>query len=184
MNHPRHWRRTKAGPWLRKFPRIKNLRGTFLHKAFGERLFAQEMWQPERNRFAAGIAVGVFFAMIPLPLQMVAAGVIALLTRVNIPAAIMATWVSNPITTPFFILLAYELGSFLLGKAGRKPPEGGFLDMLSSAPIPILVGSGVLACVCAMISYPIALWGWDRLSPRLMAARKKPEPAVEEDVNR
>jgi uncharacterized protein (DUF2062 family) len=173
MNHPKHWRRGKAGPWLRRFPRIKHLRGTFLHRTFGERLFGVEMWQPERNRFAAGVAVGVFFAMIPLPLQMIAAGVIAVLTRVNVPAAIMSTWVSNPITTPLFLYLQYELGSFLLGKAGHAMPDGGILDILSKAPIPILVGAGVMACVGAILAYPLAVWGWDLVAPRLMAPRKQ-----------
>ena len=43
------------------------MRGTWLHGKLGDRLFAREMWQPERGRFAFGCALGVFFAMMPVP---------------------------------------------------------------------------------------------------------------------
>ena len=43
------------------------MRGTWLHRKLGDRLFAREMWQPERGRFAFGCALGVFFAMMPVP---------------------------------------------------------------------------------------------------------------------
>lgn len=172
MNEPKHWRRSKAGPLLRRFPRIKHMRGTWLHRTFGDKLFKAEIWQLDRHRLAAGAAVGVFFAMIPVPFQMVGAGLIAVLTRVNLPAAVVATWVSNPLTMPLFILLQYEIGSFLLGKAGRAMPDGGFLDVLAKAPFPILVGASVFAFFGAIIAYPLTLWGWDLFSP-MLAARKK-----------
>ncbi len=178
MTEPKHWRRSKAGPYLRRFPRIKHMRGTWLHRTFGDKVFGTELWQPERHRLAAGAAVGTFFAMIPLPFQMLGAGLIAVLTRVNLPAALVATWISNPVTLPLFLWSQYWIGSFLLGKAGREMPDGGFIDVLSKAPFPILVGASVFAFLGAIIAYPITLWGWDRLSPLLVAARKKRSTAV------
>ena len=104
------------------------MRGTWLHRKLGDRLFAREMWQPERGRFAFGCAIGVFFAMMPVPFQMVAAALFAFLVRVNIPAAIACTWVSNPLTTPLILFSQYSLGSFLLeGRQAEQPKE----DMLA-----------------------------------------------------
>jgi len=177
MNEPKHWRRSKAGPFLRRFPRIKHMRGTWLHRTCGDKLFGPEVWQWDRHRLAAGAAVGAFFAMIPLPLQTLGAGLIAVLTRVNLPAALLATWISNPLTLPIFLWLQYRTGSFLLGRAGAEMPDGGFVELLSKAPFPILVGASVFAFVAALIAYPITLWGWDRISP-MLAARKKKLPVV------
>ena len=101
------------------------MRGTWLHRKLGDRLFAREMWQPERGRFAFGCAIGVFFAMMPVPFQMVAAALIAFLVRVNIPAAVACTWVSNPLTTPLILFSQYYLGSFVLGRDGNRSAEGG-----------------------------------------------------------
>lgn len=153
------------------------MRGTWLHRTCGDKLFGPEVWQWDRHRLAAGAAVGAFFAMIPLPLQTLGAGLIAVLTRVNLPAALLATWISNPLTLPIFLWLQYRTGSFLLGRAGAEMPDGGFVDMLSKAPFPILVGASVFAFVAALIAYPITLWGWDRISP-MLAARKKKLPVV------
>ena len=36
---PRQWRRSSAGPYLRLLPRIKQFRGTWLHRKLGDRLF-------------------------------------------------------------------------------------------------------------------------------------------------
>jgi uncharacterized protein len=165
---PHQWRRSKAGPYLRLLPRIKHLKGSWLHRRFGERLFGPEMWQPERSRFAAGTAVGVFFAMMPLPLQMVSAGFLAVITRVNLPAAIVATWVSNPLTLPVILYGQYRLGAFLMGRPAGGPPSGGLAEMLAHAPLPVLAGACVSAVVASVVAYPLALAGWDFVTVRLL----------------
>ena len=138
---PRQWRRSSVGRYLRHLPRIKHMRGTWLHRKLGDRLFAREMWQPERGRFAFGCALGVFFAMMPVPFQMVAAALIAFLLRVNIPAAVACTWVSNPLTTPLILFSQYYLGSFVLGGAASDQPKEDMLALLAQAPWPLLVGA-------------------------------------------
>jgi uncharacterized protein len=165
---PHQWRRSKAGPYLRLLPRIKHLKGSWLHRWFGERLFGHEMWQPERYRFAAGTAVGVFFAMMPLPFQMLSAGFIAVLTRVNLPAAIVATWVSNPLTLPVLLYGQYRLGAFLMGRPAGGVPGGGLAEILAHAPLPVLAGSFVFGIVASLAAYPLALAGWDFVTVRLL----------------
>ena len=179
---PRQWRRSSAGAYLRHLPRIKQMRGTWLHRKLGDRLFSREMWQPERARFAAGCAIGVFFSMMPLPFQMLAAALIAYLARVSIPAAIACTWFSNPLTTPLFLLAQYKLGSVLIGQTPTDEPTVDVLALLSRFPLPLLVGSFVSGAILSLAAYPLALKGWDRfkgrfLQPRSGLARKKP-PAI------
>lgn len=171
--NPREWRRSVAGKYLRHLPRIKHIRGTWLHRRLGDRLFNLEMWQPQRERFAAGCAIGVFFAMIPLPFQMVGAAVIAYFGRVNIPAAIALTWLTNPLTAAFFVYLEYKIGNLILGTTAGEP-TGNFFELIKRAPFPVLTGAGVLAVVSAIISYPLALWGYDWVGRRFLAPERKP----------
>jgi uncharacterized protein len=154
------------------------MRGTWLHRKLGDRLFAIEMWQPERARFASGCAIGVFFSMMPVPFQMLAAALIAYLGRVNIPAAIACTWVSNPFTTPLILLAQYRLGSLLVQGTKGEEPTDDVLELLSQAPLPLLAGAFIFGAILSLTTYPVALAGWDWLSgrflrPRLRARRKK-----------
>ena len=55
---PIHWRRTKLGKYLRHLPRRKHIKGTMVHRLFGDRLFDSELWHPTRQRFASGMALG------------------------------------------------------------------------------------------------------------------------------
>jgi uncharacterized protein len=160
------------------------MRGTWLHRKLGDRLFSGEMWQPDRARFAAGCAIGVFFSMMPLPFQMLGAALIAYLARVNIPAAIAVTWIRNPLTTPLFLLAQYKLGSVLIGRTPTDEPTVEVLALLSRAPVPVLVGALVSGAIVSLTTYPLALKGWDWfkgrfLQPRSGAARKKPPARTE-----
>ena len=170
---PRQWRRSSVGRYLRHLPRIKHMRGTWLHRKLGDRLFAREMWQPERGRFAFGCALGVFFAMMPVPFQMVAAALIAFLLRVNIPAAVACTWVSNPLTTPLILFSQYYLGSFVLGGAASDQPKEDMLALLAQAPWSLLVGALISGTILSIGAYPLALAGWDWLSAHILKSRKE-----------
>lgn len=148
------------------------MRGTWLHRKLGDRLFAREMWQPERRRFAFGCAIGVFFAMMPIPVQMVGAALSAFLARINIPAAVACTWVSNPLTTPLILFSQYRLGSLLLGRQASDQPKEDMLALLAQAPWPLLVGALLSGTILSLGAYPLALAGWDWLSARIHRTRK------------
>lgn len=173
--HISRWRRGPLGPWLRKLPRLKHARGTWLHRVLGERFFERELWTPERKRLAAGVATGMFFAMLPVPLQMPLAAAAAWLLRVNIPAAIVCTWLNNPLTAPIFLALQYALGAALLGKAGKPPapPSEGALAFLSTAPLPILIGSLVLGVFAASLSGLLVLGTWHAAESILLRKNEK-----------
>jgi uncharacterized protein len=149
------------------------MRGTWLHRHLGDRLFAREMWQPERGRFACGCAIGVFFAMMPVPFQMVAAAALAFLVRVNIPAAIACTWLSNPLTTPVILFSQYRLGAGLIGGEASDRPHEDMLALLAQAPWPLLTGALISGAILSLGAYPLALAGWDWFSARFVQSRKE-----------
>lgn len=70
----------------------------------------------EPHRVARGIFAGCLIGFLPLPgVQFLVAGVFAWAIRGNIFAALLGTFNSNPITTPFFAVGAISLGHWMLG---------------------------------------------------------------------
>lgn len=68
------------------------------------------------HRISRGIAAGVFTSFTPLfGLHFVTAALLALIMRGNILAALLATFVGNPITFPLIAELSINLGNTMLG---------------------------------------------------------------------
>ena len=111
--------------------------------------------------------------MMPLPFQMLAAALIAYLTRVNIPAAIACTWVSNPLTTPLLLLAQYKLGNVIIGRTPAEEPAADVLAFLSRAPLPLLAGAFLSGAIVSLTVYPLALKGWDWFSGRFLKGRSE-----------
>lgn len=73
----------------------------------------------EPHRIGRGVAAGVFVSFTPLfGVHFLGAAVIAWAIRGNILAALLATFVGNPATTPFIALLSVEIGRWMLGVEG------------------------------------------------------------------
>ena len=68
------------------------------------------------HRVARGVFAGSVIGFLPLPgLQFLAAWGAARLARGNVLAALLATFNTNPVTTPFFAVLALTLGHSIMG---------------------------------------------------------------------
>lgn len=79
----------------------------------------------EPHRIARGIFAGSLIGFLPLPfLQFLAAWGAARLVRGNVLAALLGTFNTNPVTTPFFAVFAMSLGHWLLGVEGPLTAEG------------------------------------------------------------
>jgi uncharacterized protein len=72
-------------------------------------------WSLNRRSVTRAVALGMFVAFIPLPIQMPVAAVLALIARVNVPVAIASVFVTNPLTTVPVFYAAYRIGCLLLG---------------------------------------------------------------------
>lgn len=70
----------------------------------------------EPHRVARGVFAGCLIGFLPLPgVQFLFAAALAWLMRGNIFAALLGTFNSNPVTTPFFAVAAISLGHWMLG---------------------------------------------------------------------
>ena len=51
-----------------------------------------------RHSVSRGMAIGLFWAMIPMPMQMLAAAAVAIPLRANLPISIGLVWLTNPLS--------------------------------------------------------------------------------------
>jgi uncharacterized protein len=76
------------------------------------------------HRIARGVFAGSMVGFLPLPgLQFIAAWLASRAVKGNLLAALLATFNTNPITTPFFAVLAMSLGHWILGIQKPLSPE-------------------------------------------------------------
>ena len=154
-------RRSRMRPWLKKVPRQRHVRGTWLHRLLGDRLFTPELWRPTREGVARGAATGLFWAMMPIPFQMLPSGITAFFLRFNLPTAISVVWITNPVTWPFILYWQYRLGAWLLRE---DVPSGAaaysLLDIAAGVPGPLLLGCAVTGLLAgALVYFSVnALW--------------------------
>ena len=170
----RPWWRTPFRFLLRARLRRRHVHGTLLHRLLGERLFAPELWIPNADSAARGLALGTFVGFLPLPgLQMFFAVLLCYILRSNIAAAVLGTFFTNPFTTPAIVFAQYKLGPALL-PAMQYVDTGEYrLAGRSLAAFkPFLVGSLVSSVVLGLIAYPVTLGVW-KLSAAAVARRKQ-----------
>ena len=75
----------------------------------------REYLSVNRKSITRGLAIGIFWGFIPMPMQMLAVVATTPLTKFNVPIAIAMVLLSNPITMPFMYYMEYLTGTFLLG---------------------------------------------------------------------
>ena len=103
--------------------------------------------------------------MIPGPLQMIGAGICAVIFRVNLPLALFVTLYTNPVTIVPLYLLSYQIGRMVIGQEATflAPPDFslvnfvGFTEAMQSWMLavakPLGVGIIVLASGLAILGY-------------------------------
>lgn len=129
------------------------------------RLQHPSLWHLHRRSVAGGVAVGLFCGLIPGPLQMLGAALLAVLLRINLPVALFVTLYSNPFTILPLYLLAYELGRWVLGGDGVYPAAIAWPDMnwndwfmpllhwIYALGKPFAIGLPLLAGLLALLGY-------------------------------
>lgn len=113
---------------------------------------------------AAGVAIGVFIAVLPLygfhTLMVIISAV--LIPGVNKVAILLGTNISLPPTVPFITWGGYEIGRFVLHK-NYPPLSGSYFKHLTFQRVkefyyPLFTGSVILGILCAILFYFITLF--------------------------
>ena len=115
------------------------------------------LWHLNRRSARGAFAVGLFFAFIPVPFQMVLAAATAIVFRVNLPISVALVWITNPVTMPPIFYCSYLIGTLVLNQPEQhfsfEASWPWFIESLTTIGPAFLVGSLVSASVAAIIGY-------------------------------
>ncbi len=109
-----------------------------------------------RRTITRGVAIGLFWGFIPMPMQMLAVMATTPLLRFNVPIAISMVWLSNPFTMPPMYYMEYLTGNFILGKEGIQGIEltmEWFQKNIGDIFIPLYTGTAFYSIVVSSIVY-------------------------------
>lgn len=171
LRHPRQRAKGRIREWL------------------GARIHNRDLWHLRRHPVANGLAGGLFIAMLPIPLQSLFAAAVGIARGWNLPAAVVATWVSNPFTyLPMFLGAKYSV-LWIYGLFGAEPAirnlkfsvikDADFSDLLSLASHAgpeLLLGYTLVGLGSALVGYILvhSLWWLIRHHEEPAANANKP----------
>jgi len=141
---------------------------------FGRWLHHPGLWHLNRRSVPGAVAIGLFAGLVPGPLQMLTALLLAVPLRKNVPVALIVTLYTNPLTIVPLYMLAFEYGNLLLGRAhglgAIQPFEMNWSDWAGSLHgllrwclalgAPLGVGLVALALTLALAGYFAVSLGW------------------------
>jgi uncharacterized protein (DUF2062 family) len=170
--HLIYWRMVRRDVvYLMKVHYLRMVRRTFRalrHKKLRHRpwwqklskpLFHRSLWVPCRDTVAKGLAIGLYFSMIPFIPQSIVAAILAMRMKANVPFAVAACFISNPITNVPFWFVQIRLGQWLIEtfhvhvpfeKVQVTLPGVGLVSMSN-----FFVGFTALGLIMALLAYPL-----------------------------
>lgn len=146
------------------------------------RFLSPELWRFTRRSVPRGVALGLFAAFIIPVGQIFLSAFLALPMRANVPLAALLTFVTNPFTLPFWLVVANRIGEFLMqfNVVGISLPvasaDDGSWDLLATiyeVGAATLLGGAVLATVTPLLGWLISGWVWRAVVARKRARRLK-----------
>ncbi len=166
------WDRFAA--WSRRnLPTRESMEKSRVLRPVAHRVLAPELWRFTRRSVPRGVALGMVAGILFPVGQIAIAALIALPFRANVPVAALTTFITNPLTTPFILFAAYQIGAWLLRTNAPTVAQPvaeaatGWLQWLWNAGPPLVLGLLLITTICALLGYGLAALGW-----RLWIARK------------
>jgi uncharacterized protein (DUF2062 family) len=161
----------------RYLPKPTDVRKMSALKPLGAWLSNPEIWHLHRRSVAGATFVGLFCAFIPLPAQMLIAGVLAIAFRINLPVSIALVWITNPITIAPIFYFTYRLGAWLLGMeletSSIEPTFSWMTDNLAKIGYPLIFGSLVCGWVAGVTGFVLVRVAWRLHVLRRWSERRK-----------
>lgn len=124
---------------------------------FGDVLHDANLWHLNRRSARGAFAVGLFWAFIPIPFQMLFSAGCAIPLRVNLPLSVALVWLTNPLTMAPIFYCNYLVGYKVLGQSKQdfefQASWQWFVDSLSSIGPAFIVGSLICAALASVVGY-------------------------------
>ena len=114
-------------------------------------------WGIRRKTVVPAFSWGVFVAFLPIPGHMIIAALGGLVLHCNLPVAVLATFVVNPLTIGPIYYFTYRVGAALLsiepGPLKIELSIEWITNTLASVWQPLLLGSIFVGAIAALIGY-------------------------------
>lgn len=157
----REFRQKKDHPWY-----LKPFEFILTHPAY---------FSASRRGIGGGLWIGLIIGLLPLPAHTFLAIVGAILLRVNVPVAVLATWVTNPFTFVPIYYFEYKLGALMLGLPTEAlPAEINFDWVLAEIGLrwkPLAYGALTTALSIASTVYLLTSVTWHLVTMRRYRSR-------------
>jgi uncharacterized protein (DUF2062 family) len=160
--------------YFRKYlPDPEVVRSSRLVSWCGRWLHHPNLWHLNRRSVSGAVAIGLFSGLVPGPLQMLTALLLAIPCRKNIPVALIVTLYTNPFTIVPLYVLAYAYGQLLIpGERGAQVAPfdfdwANFSESMSglwhwalALGKPLALGLVALGCTLAVLGYVAVQVAW------------------------
>ena len=148
------------------------LHGKWYLKPFDFLLHDPILWHIGRRSTCRALALGAFIACLPVPGHTVLAVLGAILWRMNLPVAVAAIWINNPLTIVPIYVAAHRLGKWTLelvhvdwDAKDHMLGQGPMQELTRAWHIlePTLLGGMMEGLIFALVAYAVLDLAW-RLS--------------------
>ena len=133
---------------------------------FGQMLVRMRQLEGNPHYLAMGMAVGIFVSIMPIiPFQTLVAIALAFLVRGSKSAAVLGTWLSNPLTIPLVYYVNYKLGCTLLGYQAvldniAFDSFSQLMELGLEVTLAMIVGGVVIGAVLGLVAYFVTFRGF------------------------
>lgn len=143
----------------RLMPDHQQIKGNRYLRIFGSVIHDANLWHLNRRSASSAFAIGLFYAFVPVPFQMLLAAGTAILFRANLPLSVGLVWLTNPITMPPIFYLCYRVGLLVLGQPAQEfnfqASWQWITDSLTTIGPAFLTGCAIMGTLASITGY----WG-------------------------
>lgn len=105
------------------------------------------------HEIALGAAIGAFWGVFPtFGLSSILSILLYKLFRFNLVVAISAAFISNPVTSPFFLMLSYKVGTFFI-TSNVKFEIKNWIESISQIGYILIIGATIVSTVTGLMVY-------------------------------
>lgn len=131
----------------------------------GKWLHNPNIWHLNRHSVSKAFVIGLFWMSIPLPSQMIASAIFAVIFRANLPISVALVWISNPLTMGPIFYFNYLVGAYILGQDATEDLAfelswHWIVHVLGDLWMPLYLGSAVVGLALGLISYFVLKLVW------------------------
>lgn len=114
------------------------------------------------HEIALGAAIGAFWGVFPtFGLSTILSLLLYKIFRFNIVAAISGAFISNPLTSPFLLMLSYKVGSYFIKTDIQFDYDNWYKNLPQMGYI-LIIGSTIVSSVTALFVYYIIKYSVER----------------------